>query len=102
MITGANSGIGLASAKRFAAEGARVFMTGRRNDQKIGALIHGSLNHLIEDRLVVFLKRDPVELAAAIGNENCQPNRGIARRRIERAPISFGANTGKELAEGPP
>ncbi|MGJ0191636.1 SDR family NAD(P)-dependent oxidoreductase [Pantoea sp. RRHST58] len=30
VITGANSGIGLASAKQFAAEGAKVFMTGRR------------------------------------------------------------------------
>ncbi len=30
VITGGNSGIGLASARRFAAEGARVFMTGRR------------------------------------------------------------------------
>ena len=30
VITGANSGIGLASARRFAQEGARVFMTGRR------------------------------------------------------------------------
>jgi NAD(P)-dependent dehydrogenase (short-subunit alcohol dehydrogenase family) len=30
VITGANSGIGLASAKRFAAEGAQVFMTARR------------------------------------------------------------------------
>ena len=30
VITGANSGIGLACAKRFVQEGARVFMTGRR------------------------------------------------------------------------
>ncbi len=33
MITGANSGIGLAAARLFATEGARVFMTGRRNRQ---------------------------------------------------------------------
>ena len=30
VITGANSGIGLASAQRFAREGARLFLTGRR------------------------------------------------------------------------
>jgi NAD(P)-dependent dehydrogenase (short-subunit alcohol dehydrogenase family) len=31
VITGGNSGIGLATAKRFAAEGAHVFITGRRH-----------------------------------------------------------------------
>jgi len=30
LVTGANSGIGLATARRFAAEGAYVFLTGRR------------------------------------------------------------------------
>ncbi|GAB2784106.1 SDR family oxidoreductase [Streptomyces daliensis] len=32
VVTGGNSGIGLASAKRFAAEGAHVFITGRRQE----------------------------------------------------------------------
>src|SRR3984893_8846675 len=33
VITGANSGIGLASAKRFVAEGAHVYITGRRQEE---------------------------------------------------------------------
>ncbi|KQQ86485.1 SDR family oxidoreductase [Aureimonas sp. Leaf324] len=45
VITGANSGIGLASARRFAEEGARVFMTGRRQaelDEAVAAVGHGA------------------------------------------------------------
>lgn len=33
VITGANSGIGLGAAKRFAAEGAHVYITGRRQEE---------------------------------------------------------------------
>lgn len=45
VITGANSGIGLASAKRFVSEGARVFMTGRRQaelDKAVAEVGHGA------------------------------------------------------------
>ncbi|MFC7475060.1 SDR family NAD(P)-dependent oxidoreductase [Dankookia sp. GCM10030260] len=45
VITGASSGIGLASARRFAREGARVFMTGRRQhelDAAVADVGHGA------------------------------------------------------------
>ena len=46
VVTGGNSGIGLATAKRFAAEGAKVVVTGRRQaelDRAVAEIGHGAL-----------------------------------------------------------
>ncbi len=46
VVTGGNSGIGLATAKRFAAEGAKVVITGRRQgelDRAVAEIGHGAL-----------------------------------------------------------
>jgi NAD(P)-dependent dehydrogenase (short-subunit alcohol dehydrogenase family) len=50
-VTGGTTGIGLASAKRFAAEGARAFITGRRQAElgKAVAAIGGNATALQAD-----------------------------------------------------
>jgi NAD(P)-dependent dehydrogenase (short-subunit alcohol dehydrogenase family) len=68
IITGANSGIGLATAKRFAQEGALVFMTGRRQaelDIAVQAVGHnargvqGDISSLADlDRLYEAVRRE--------------------------------------------
>jgi len=66
VITGANSGIGLETAKRFVKEGAHVVITGRRKDEldkaaaEIGEnviAVQGDVSHLEDlDRLYVEVK----------------------------------------------
>ena len=68
LVTGGNSGIGLATAKRFVQEGAYVFITGRRDLELDAAAreigrnvtgVRGDVSNLGDlDRLYASLKRD--------------------------------------------
>src|SRR5262245_66688425 len=68
VITGGNSGIGLATARRFVAEGAHVFITGRRQaelDEAVTQIgrnvtgVQGDVAHLADlDRLFATVKQD--------------------------------------------
>ena len=67
VITGGSTGIGLATAKRFVAEGAYVFITGRRQSELNVAVrdigknvidVHGDVSNLEDlDRLYSIVKQ---------------------------------------------
>lgn len=67
LVTGGNSGIGLATARQFASEGAHVFITGRRDGElaaamkeigKNGTGVQGDVSKLGGlDRLFSHIKR---------------------------------------------
>jgi NAD(P)-dependent dehydrogenase (short-subunit alcohol dehydrogenase family) len=78
LVTGGTSGIGFATAKRFVAEGAHVFITGRRKEQldaavkKIGGGvtgIQGDVSNLQDiDRLYTEIKRQKGRLDVIFAN----------------------------------
>jgi NAD(P)-dependent dehydrogenase (short-subunit alcohol dehydrogenase family) len=78
LITGANSGIGLATAKRFVNEGAYVFITGRRDPELVAAIkevgrnvagVQGDVSNLADlDRLFAQIKREKGKLDVLFAN----------------------------------
>jgi NAD(P)-dependent dehydrogenase (short-subunit alcohol dehydrogenase family) len=78
LITGGNSGIGLATAKRFVQEGAYVFITGRRQSQldeavkQVGSNVTGVQGDVAKlsdlDRLFEQIKKDKGKLDIVFAN----------------------------------
>jgi NAD(P)-dependent dehydrogenase (short-subunit alcohol dehydrogenase family) len=78
LVTGGNSGIGLATAKRFVNEGAYVFITGRRDSELAQAVkeigrnvtgVQGDVSNLGDlDRLFAQIKREKGKLDIVFAN----------------------------------
>ena len=78
LITGCNSGIGLATAKQFVNEGAYVFITGRRDAELAKAVneigknvtgVQGDVSNLGDlDRLFAQVKREKGQLDIVFAN----------------------------------
>jgi NAD(P)-dependent dehydrogenase (short-subunit alcohol dehydrogenase family) len=78
LITGGNSGIGLATAKRFVNEGAYVFITGRRQTELAAAVkeigrnvtgVQGDVSNLADlDRLFAQIKKEKGKLDIVFAN----------------------------------
>jgi len=78
LITGGNSGIGLATAKRFVSEGAYVFITGRREPELAAAIkeigrnvtaVRGDVSNLDDlDRLFAQIEREKGRLDVVFAN----------------------------------
>jgi NAD(P)-dependent dehydrogenase (short-subunit alcohol dehydrogenase family) len=93
LITGGNSGIGLATAKRFVKEGAYVFITGRRDAELTAAVkvigsnvtgVQGDVSNLVgRDRLFAQIKREKGTLDIVFANAGVAEYApfGILRRR---------------------
>src|SRR5258705_7407578 len=102
VITGANSGIGLASARRFVAEGAHVYITGRRQEeldkaiQAIGAgmtAVQGDVSDLEDlDRLFARVRSDHGRIDVLFANAGLGATEPLGKITESAYDLVFGVN----------
>jgi NAD(P)-dependent dehydrogenase (short-subunit alcohol dehydrogenase family) len=102
LITGGNSGIGLATAKQFVNEGAYVFITGRREPQLSAAVkeigrnvtgIPGDVANLGDlDRLFAQIKREKGTIDVVFANAGITPQTPLGNITEEDYDSLFNAN----------
>jgi NAD(P)-dependent dehydrogenase (short-subunit alcohol dehydrogenase family) len=106
LVTGGNSGIGLAAAKRFVTEGAYVFITGRREPELAAAVkeigrnvtgIRGDVSNLGDlDRLFAQIEREKgkdggLDELVELSWRRAWRSRTVASNSAIRSSITFQA-----------
>ena len=102
LITGGNSGIGLATAKQFVNEGAYVFITGRRDLELAAAVkeigrnvtgVQGDVSNLGNlDRLFAQIKRDKGKLDIVFANAGIAKLAAFGKITEEKYDSIFNIN----------
>src|ERR1700740_380801 len=102
LITGGNSGIGLATAKQFVNEGAYVYISGRRDTELAAAVkeigknvtgIQGDVSNLDDlDRLFAQIKREKGKLDIVFANAGVATYAAFGQITEEHFDSIFGIN----------
>lgn len=102
VITGGNSGIGLATAQRFVTEGAYVFITGRRQAELDAAVkligknvtgVQGDVSKLADlDRLYATVKQQRGHLDIVFANAGAGQNAPLGAITEEQFDKTFNSN----------
>jgi NAD(P)-dependent dehydrogenase (short-subunit alcohol dehydrogenase family) len=102
LVTGGSSGIGLATAKRFAAEGAYVFVTGRRQEELDAAVrqigpqatgVRSDVSKLEDlDRLFTTIKEQKGHLDVVFANAGVGTLLPLGQITEEQLDKTFGIN----------
>jgi NAD(P)-dependent dehydrogenase (short-subunit alcohol dehydrogenase family) len=102
VITGGNSGIGLATAKRFVTDGAYVFITGRRQHELDTAVseigknvmgLQGDVSNLVDlDRLYSIVKQEKGHIDILFANAGLGEFARLGQISEEHFDKTFGVN----------